>query len=373
MKTYAAILAAGNGTRFGGDKTQAQLGRKPVWRWSYDTYSAHPEIAGVVLVGSTANIEALREVETVATSLGGETRQESSLIALESLPSDADAVLIHDAARPFVTSALITDVLTAVDRSGAAAAATKVTDTIKEVGAEIRTLDRSRLVAMQTPQGAKVDLLQRAHRECMDCLTDEMAMIERLGVHPEIVEGDPRNFKITTKDDLTHARALISTPEIRTGLGYDIHPFSPDTSRTLFLGGVAFPDHPALDGHSDADVLLHAATDALLGAASLGDIGVHFPNTDPQWRGAPSLTFLRHAGELLERNGWRLVNLDMTVIAESPKVMKRSEEIRGAIANTLSVEIGRISLKATTNERLGAIGRQEGIAAFATATISERL
>jgi 2-C-methyl-D-erythritol 4-phosphate cytidylyltransferase/2-C-methyl-D-erythritol 2,4-cyclodiphosphate synthase len=197
-----------------------------------------------------------------------------------------------------------------------------------------------------------------------------MALVEALGVHPEIVQGEPNNFKITTPEDLARARAIASPAEVRVGIGYDIHPFSDDPSRKLFLGGVHFPDHRALDGHSDADVVLHAATDALLGAAGLGDIGQHFPNTDPRWRGAPSLTFLHHAGVLLAEAGWRIVNLDLTAIAESPKIMKKAPEIRSAIAQCLGIEDSRVSIKATTNERLGSIGRGEGIAAFATASIA---
>ena len=374
MKTYAAILAAGGGTRFGGDKTLALLGRRPVWRWSFDTYAEHPEIAGVVLVGSDSNLEALQASGAHAVVRGGKTRQESSLAALEALPMDAEALLIHDAARPFTSMALVSSVIQAVERVGAAAAAIPVVDTIKQISPDgISTLDRERLVAMQTPQGARVELLRQAHAASSGNTTDDMALIEAIGVHPEIVLGEPQNFKITTPEDLSRARALIGSPEIRTGLGYDIHPFSNDPSRTLYLGGVAFHDHAALDGHSDADVILHAATDALLGAVGLGDIGQHFPNTDPRWLGEPSLTFLRHAAQLLRERGWRVVNLDMTAIAESPKVMKKSEEIRALVGEAIGIDPSRISIKATTNERLGSIGRSEGIAAFATAAVSEIL
>jgi len=372
LKTYAAILAAGSGSRFGCDKTQALLGRKPLWRWSFDAYAAHPAVSGVVLVGSEANLASFGGVSALRAVRGGATRQQSSLAALQALPPDAEAVLIHDAARPFVSSQLISRVFDAVSRSGAAAAAVPVVDTIKQVSESgIVTLDRSRLVSMQTPQGAKVELLRRAHASSGAGATDDLALIEAIGVHPELVEGDPLNFKITTPDDLSRARALIGSPETRTGIGYDIHRFSDDPGRTLMLGGVAFPDNAALDGHSDADVLLHAATDALLGAAGLGDIGQHFPNTDPRWAGEPSLTFLRHASLLLSESGWRVVNLDVTLIGESPKIMGRAEEIRARIGETLGIESSRVSVKATTNERLGAIGRGEGIAAFAIATIRE--
>lgn len=373
MRTYAAILAAGSGSRFGCDKTQTILGRRPLWRWSFDAYSAHPLVSGVLIVGSDANLAAFRGSGALRVVKGGTTRQESSLAALEALPPDAEAVLIHDAARPFVSARLIGDVIDAIARSGAAAAALPVVDTVKQVSdGRVVTLDRSQLVSMQTPQGARVELLRRAHASAPAGATDDLALIEALGVHPELVEGDARNFKITSPEDLSRARAMIGSPETRTGIGYDIHRFSNDPARTLMLGGVAFPGHAALEGHSDADVLLHAATDALLGAAGLGDIGQHFPNTDPRWAGEPSLTFLRHAAELLSQEGWRAVNLDVTLIGESPKVMGRAEEMRACIAEALSIEASRVSVKATTNERLGAIGRGEGLAAFAVATITEK-
>lgn len=374
MKAVAAVLAAGSSRRFGSDKTEALLAGKPVWRWSVDTYLSHRDIERVILVTSAEKASHMREVSSdgVSVVVGGDTRQKSSYAALIEA-GEAEVLLIHDAARPFVSHALISSTLEAVDRAGAAAVALQVTDTIKEVGSGfLKTLDRSRLIAMQTPQGAKTDLLRRAHAIADPESTDDMAMIEALGVHPEIVPGDPQNFKITTPADLDRARNMSEPSETRVGIGYDIHPFSEDPSRRLYLGGVYFPDHRGLIGHSDADVLLHAATDALLGAAGLGDIGQHFPNTDPRWLGEPSLTFLRHAAALLKNAGWGVVNLDLTAIAESPKIMKRADEIRIAIAGALDIEVERVSIKATTNERLGSIGRGEGIAAFATACISNR-
>jgi len=372
VKTFAAVLAAGTSRRFGSDKTESILGGKPVWKWSVDTYLSHPAVDTVILVAAESKVAGIASQvgDRLVVVAGGATRQQSSRSALHEA-RDADILLIHDAARPFVTDDLISNTIEAVKRSGAAAAALPVTDTIKELSPNgIKTLDRSRLVAMQTPQGAKVDLLLHAHSTVFDEFTDEMALLEAIGVHPEIVPGEPNNFKITTPEDLERARAILGQPETRVGIGYDIHPFSEDKKRKLFLGGVYFPDHPALEGHSDADVLLHAATDALLGAAGLGDIGQHFPNTDPRWLGEPSLTFLRHAGKLLAECGWRIVNMDLTAIAESPKIMKQAQEIRSTIAEALEISIDRVSIKATTNEKLGSIGRGEGIAAFATASIS---
>jgi 2-C-methyl-D-erythritol 4-phosphate cytidylyltransferase/2-C-methyl-D-erythritol 2,4-cyclodiphosphate synthase len=195
-----------------------------------------------------------------------------------------------------------------------------------------------------------------------------MALLEALGVHTTFVDGEDTNFKLTTPADLNKIPM-----EYRTGLGYDIHSFSTDPDRPLWLGGVEFPnDKPGLEGHSDADALLHAVVDSLLGAASLGDIGVHYPPTDPQWKNVSSLIFLQETGMILKEKGWSIVNIDSTVLAERPKVMARRQEICEAIARALDISPDRVSVKATTNEKLGAIGREEGIAAFATATLRRR-
>lgn len=372
MRVTAAILAAGQGTRFGADKTALLLRGKPVWRWSLDAYLDHPAVDDAILVTAPERVENLQRSvpEGVRVIPGGKTRQESCRAAVLA-SENADLLLVHDAARPFVSQKLIQEVIDATRAKGAAAAGVAVTDTIKQcVKDAVTTLPREQLVAMQTPQGARRDLLLQAHAQAGSVeYTDEMAMLEAVGVYPRIVPGESTNFKITTPEDLFRARALLGVGETRTGLGYDIHPFSDDPSRTLWLGGVAFPGHPALAGHSDADVLLHAVTDALLGAAAMGDIGQHFPNNDPRWRGAPSLHFVRYARELLNKDGWQIINLDIACIAETPKIMPRAVEIREAIAEACGIEPTRVSVKATTNERLGSIGRSEGIAAFATATI----
>ena len=363
MSVVAAILAAGCGSRFGSDKLALRIQGKPVWRWSFDAYAGHPSIDRVILVGRE---DTLAEFSLAGEAiLGGATRQASARAALDAA-GDAEIVVFHDGARPFVSADLISRVVKAAQRNGAAAAALPVTDTIKEVSpTEVRTLDRSRLWAMQTPQAARADLLRRAHLAATSDATDDMALLEAIGVSPTLVTGEPENIKITTPADV----ARLGMGETRTGMGYDVHSFSTDPSRVLMLGGVAFPDHPALEGHSDADALLHAATDALLGAAAMGDIGVHFPPSDEQWRGRASLHFLGHAASLLADAGWSVVHLDMTVIAESPKVMKRAEEIRSVVAGALGITAERVSLKATTNERMGFVGRGEGIAALAVATI----
>ncbi len=362
MSVAAAILCAGSGTRFGGDKLGLSVLGKPIWRWSYDAYASHPSIDRVLLVGNPSNVEELSLFGEAV--LGGATRTDSARAALEAA-GEASLLVLHDGARPFVTANLISRVVEAAERDGAAAAAIRVTDTIKASHeGRLTTLDRSRLWAMQTPQAVRTSLLRRAYQGAPGEATDDVALLEAIGVYATLVEGDPQNMKITTPDDL-----LRLPSETRTGMGYDVHSFSEDPSRVLMLGGVAFPDHRALEGHSDADALLHAATDALLGAAALGDIGVHFPPSEERWRGMASLHFLGHAATLLREEGWAVVNLDMTVIAESPKVMKRSQDVRETVAGALGIEASRVSLKATTNERMGFVGRGEGIAALAIATI----
>lgn len=367
----AVILAAGSGTRFGSDKTRAQIGAQPVWWHSFRTYSEHPSVDRVLIVAGDENYEEIRRfAPTVAVVRGGPTRQASARIALDAVSVDSEIILFHDAARPFISGDLIQSVLDAVKRCGAAAPALAVTDTVRQLDESgVTLLDRTKLVAMQTPQGALASIWREAHRASEGEFTDDMALIEAIGVHPEYVPGDPDNFKITLPGDLRRAQAMLSPMEVRTGLGYDVHRFSDDPSRVLMLGGIAFPGTRALEGHSDADVLLHAAVDALLGAAALGDIGVHFPPSDERWRNAPSLTFLGHARSLLEEKGWQIANLDIAVIAETPKIMPRAVEMRTVIASTLGVNLDQVSIKATTNEGLGSIGRGEGISAFATATI----
>ena len=370
--TVAAILAAGRGVRFGADKTEAMLGGKPVWRWSLDTFLSHPDVDRVILVTSPDKVEEIRSVlpPEVLVIPGGETRQESSFKAVVAA-DPADIVLIHDAARPFVSKKVISDTIKGIQTAGAAAAALPVVDTIKEkTDSGIKSLDRTKLVSMQTPQGALRTLLLLANSTGNTGATDEMAQLETIGVNPIIVDGEPNNFKITTPEDLTRARSILGAGESRTGIGYDIHPISDDPNRNLFLGGVHFPEHPALEGHSDADVLLHAACDALLGAASLGDIGQHFKNTDPQWKNCSSIVFVQTVGRMLKEVGWTITNLDMTLISESPKIMKKADEIRNTVALALAVDASRINVKATTNEKLGSLGRSEGMAAFAVATIT---
>lgn len=354
MKAAAVILAAGSGTRFGRDKMLVDLRGKPLWRWSFDAFRRHPQIDSVGIVCSADNYSAIHAESDGAefVVIGGAVRQESSATAAERAPADADVVLIHDAARPLVSQAVISSVIDGVLRAGAAAPGLPVTDTVKEVRPRsVRTLDRRNLVTVQTPQGATRDLLLRAHREAKEVYTDELGLVESIGVRPEIVSGDRRNIKVTTADDIERIEALLGPPETRSGIGYDVHRFSTDPERPLMLGGERF-EGPGLDGHSDADVLIHAVVDALLGAAGLGDIGRHFPDTEPRWKGEPSLTFLTTAKEKLTTNGWTVRNVDVTVIAETPRVMPHGEAVRANLARALGLETGRINIKATTNETM---------------------
>jgi 2-C-methyl-D-erythritol 4-phosphate cytidylyltransferase/2-C-methyl-D-erythritol 2,4-cyclodiphosphate synthase len=369
----AAILAAGRGERFGVDKTQILLRSKPLWRYSFDTFLEHPDVDGVGIVCSADSVERYRSEapEAAFVAAGGEARQDSAKVAFNHA-NDFEVLMIHDAARPFVTHKIISDVLAGVSRSGAAAPAVSVVDTIRqdsEMGR--RLLDRDQLFAMQTPQAARIEMFHQAFAKAKENYTDDVELLQNAGIATEIVSGEPRNFKITTPEDLIYASGILGTPERRTGFGYDIHPFSSESGRKLYLGGVHFENAKGLEGHSDADVLLHAVVDALLGAASLGDIGTHFPNTDPQYRNRDSIFFLEQARVLLESSSWRILNVDATVVAEFPKMSGKVDAIRSTIATALGIDVRRISIKATTNEGLGALGRGEGIAAYAVATISE--
>lgn len=370
--TVAILLAAGSSTRYGRNKLMEDVGGSPLWLRSYHCLKDHPLVGEVGIVASGEVLQAAREMEGVLFAVeGGESRQESALRGLQALGDRGEIVLIHDAARPFASRDLIDRVIMGVQAHGAAFPALPVTDTIKEMGDEgAKTLDRSRLLAVQTPQGGLRHLMVMAHAESYGEYTDDMAMLEAVGVKPHPVAGDPANIKVTHPGDLSR-KDLDATMEHRTGFGYDIHRFSADPARPLWLGGVLFEgEGPGLDGHSDADALLHAVTDAVLGAAGLGDIGQLFPNTDMEWKDARSHLFLEEAARRAKAEGWRISYVDCTVVAERPKVMKKRAEVCAAIAAALGIGEDRVSIKATTNEGLGSIGRGEGIAAMAVATLA---
>lgn len=360
-RVFAILAASGGSSRFGADKLELDCSGEPVWLKSYRALAESRYIDAVGVVTQAQKVaRVLAQAPGAAFVVtGGATRDESVRRGLEAVPEGYEFVLVHDAARPFLSDEVIGRVVEAIRRTGAAYPAVPVTDTVRLDGG---LLDRSRLLAAQTPQGARLDWL-RAAMQSPSSLTDEAAYLQAAGRPVEPVAGDPANKKITYPGD------TLMEQETRTGFGYDIHRFSNDPARPMWLGGVEFNDRPGLEGHSDADALLHAVVDALLGAASLGDIGVHYPPSDPQWKNCPSIRFLTETGILLSQAGWRISNIDATVVAERPRVMPRAAEIRQTIADALGIEVSRVSVKATTNEGLGAIGNSEGIAGYAVATI----
>ncbi len=390
--TYALIPAAGRAARFStdggpeGNKVFAPLAGRPLLRWTVEAFAAHAAIDGILVVAGAGEVarcrEALAGVDKLLSIIpGGETRQASVAIGLFTLGGAADdLVLVHDGARPLVTPDIITRCLEGAREFGNAVAALPVADTLKAVDAQQavqRTVDREGLWAVQTPQAFRMATLFEAHIAARDqgwTGTDEASLVERYGSEPvHLVLGGPDNFKVTRPADLNLAEAVLRArmdgpmAQTRIGFGYDIHPFI--VGRKLMLGGVEIPSPRGLDGHSDADVLLHALCDALLGAAGLPDIGNLFPNTDPAYKGISSLELLRQVCARTVAAGYQVGNVDLTLIAEAPKIAPHVPQMRALIAEALRIEPARVGIKATTNEGLGSLGRGEGIAAHAVAAI----
>jgi 2-C-methyl-D-erythritol 4-phosphate cytidylyltransferase/2-C-methyl-D-erythritol 2,4-cyclodiphosphate synthase len=379
-KTAALVVAAGRGQRFGGSlpKQYATLAGVPLLRHSLRAFAAHPAIAEVRAVIHPddrplydAAAAGLDLAEPVA---GGRSRQESVLRGLESLAGAAPAqVLIHDGARPFVSAAVIDRVVAALAESPGAIAALPVVDTLKQGdnGRIAATRDRAGLWGAQTPQGFRFAEILAAHRAAAgEELTDDAAVAERAGLAVALVEGSRENMKVTSQDDLRAAERWLrgAQEETRVGQGFDVHAFGPGDHVTLC--GLRIDHDAGLVGHSDADVGLHALTDAILGALGAGDIGNHFPPSDPQWKGADSGRFLAHARDLVAARGGRLLHLDVTLICEAPKIGPHRAAMVARIAGLLDLPAERVSVKATTTEKLGFTGRGEGIAAQAVATIA---
>lgn len=373
------VVAAGKGERVGGavPKQYAPLMGKPVMRWTLDAWVRQPNVTAIqVAIGPEQEAlyaDAVAGLDLRAPIAGGATRQESVRLGLEALADVLpDIVLIHDAARPLVSDRLITAVIASLEAGAdAAVPLLPVADTLKKHdGSAWNTVSRDGLHRAQTPQGFRFAKILRAHRHyAQRNVTDDMALAELAGLHIREVAGEEENLKITTPEDFARAEAQLRAKlgESRTGMGYDVHKFR--AGDHVWLCGIKVAHDHALEGHSDADVGLHALTDAILGAIGEGDIGVHFPPSDERWRGAPSWKFLDHAASLVRRKGGAIVHCDVTLICERPKVGPHREAMRARIADILSLDIARVSVKATTTEGLGFAGRQEGLAAQAVATV----
>lgn len=411
-KVSVIIAAAGSSSRMGGiNKQYIEIGGMSVLARAvkaFDRNAYADEIIIAVRAGDEDNCRqsvvqqhGLRKVRAVIA--GGTERQDSVRAGLAAVSEDSQIVLVHDGARPFVTQRLIHDVINAAERKGAAVPCVKVKDTIKIVqdGAVSGTPDRSNLRAIQTPQGFETQLLKDAYEKIIGeekrSVTDDASVVEAFGHEVVIVESDEDNIKITTPEDIKTANVIVSDtsavsvkaaeqkePESgwkheyvpnpaaglipSIGIGYDVHAFA--EGRKLFLGGVEIPYEKGLLGHSDADVLLHAIMDALLGAAGMGNIGIHFPDTDPNYKDISSLVLLARTQYLLAEKGWRVANIDAVVVAQEPKIWPFVLRMREKIAEVLKIPVSQINIKGTTTEGLGFEGRKEGIAAQAVACLS---
>jgi len=384
------VVAAGRGTRAGGGlgtpKQYRSIGGRPVIAETLAGIGRHPSFARVVVVIHPDDAEAFEaaagglDVEAVA---GGAERQASVRAGLEHLAAAdvaPDSVLIHDAVRPFCPAAVVERVIARLAESDGAIAALPVPDTMKRVdgtGRIVETVPRAGLWAAQTPQGFRFAAILAAHRRAAAAgrhdLTDDAAVAEWAGLTVAVVEGDADNGKLTHAVDLDRAdRRLrearyLELADVRVGQGFDVHAFGPGDH--VVVGGLTIPHEAALVGHSDADVGLHALTDAILGALADGDIGSHFPPSDPRWRGVDSAVFLAHACSLVAARGGVVAHLDLTLVCEAPKIGPHREAMRTRIAEIVGIAAGRVAVKATTSERLGFTGRKEGIMALATATL----
>lgn len=387
MHVAAIVAAGGKGQRLGGEvpKQFLQLGDGRIMLLrSLETIGRSALVQEVVVaIPADWHGRALLEnpgPKPLTFVEGGSRRQDSVANALAAVSDRADLIVIHDAARPFVTTALIERTIRAAERHGAAVAAVPVSDTVKQAaepggdGSRLvrATLPRETIFLAQTPQAFRRDLLTRVLIEAPDvAVTDEAMLFERAGLPVHLVEGDPQNIKITTADDLAAARARVrgergdgpSSAMIRIGSGYDLHRLV--AGRRLILAGVDIPFERGLEGHSDADVVCHAVTDAILGAAAAGDIGRLFPDTDPAWKDADSVQLLRRAMDVVRTAGYVVTNVDVTVIADRPKLAPHVERMRANLAAALGIDAGSVSIKGKTNEQVGEIGRGEAMACHA--------
>lgn len=374
-ETAALIVAAGRGSRAGGDiaKQYREIGGHSLLRHAAGAFVRHPAISRVHVVVAAGEesraADALGPLaRQVSIGTGGDTRQQSVLRGLEALAANPPArVLVHDAARPFVPATLIDRVAAALAESAGACPALPVVDSLRRGTDHIEAeVDREALWRVQTPQGFDFQALLSAHRMARPGATDDTEVLRRAGLAVRLVKGDERAMKITGPEDFAAAERLIAM-DTRVGMGFDVHRFGPGDH--VWLCGVAIPHTHGLVGHSDADAGLHALTDAVLGALAEGDIGQHFPPADPQWKGASSDRFLAHAAGLARNAGGRIVHCDVTLICESPKIGPWRDRMTARVAEILADHQPVVSIKATTTERLGFAGRGEGIAAQAVATL----
>jgi 2-C-methyl-D-erythritol 4-phosphate cytidylyltransferase/2-C-methyl-D-erythritol 2,4-cyclodiphosphate synthase len=380
------VVAAGRGTRAAGDlpKQFRRIGGETVLGRTLSMLLGHKNVGCVQPVIRRADIDLYRDAvaslsnaRLLVPTFGGATRQASVRAGLEALSArQPDIVLIHDAARPFASAALVSRAIAAAQRNSAAIPALPVTDTVKTIDAQgmvDKTVDRTALRTVQTPQGFAFAGLLEAHRraakEGRDDFSDDAALAEWAGMKVAVFDGEPGNIKITNAEDFARAEAaqFAALGDVRTGSGIDVHAFGPGDHVTL--GGIRIAHSGTLTGHSDADVALHALTDAILGALAEGDIGAHFPPSDAQWRNVSSDRFLTFAIERVKARGGRIAHLDLTIVCETPKIGPQRDAMRANIARLASIDVSRVAVKATTSEKLGFTGRGEGIAAYATATV----
>ena len=378
MSCFAIIAAGGTGTRMGGDKvkTLQELAGEAVVCHSVRKFSKFCD--GIILVTKPEDKEIFEQalegskLSVTAFAKAGAQRRDSVHNALQLLPPECDIVLVHDAARPLVSEGLIKQVIQAAKCFGSAVPALPLLDTVKLIndqGQSVQTLERHRLRSVQTPQGFERSLLDLAYHEVKGSVTDDASLVEALGVPVHLVPGERDNMKLTLPGDLERAQEMMrGMQDIRVGLGYDVHRLA--EGRSLILFGVNIPYVLGLLGHSDADVAAHALTDALLGACALGDIGMHFPDTQAQFKGADSMELLRESINILEKAGYSPRQVDITIVAQQPKLAGYIPQMRENLADTLKLPLDHISVKATTTEKLGFEGRGEGISAQAVATVS---
>ena len=390
LSVTALIVAAGRGQRVGGDlpKQYRSVAGRTLLAHSIEALGSARRVSRGVVVIHPSDAERYHAVladvpqeasrKYAAPAFGAETRQGSVLAGLEAAARFApvpDIVLIHDAARPFVSTSLIDRAIDAAASHGAAVPGVMVTDTIQEIDADgriVATPDRRRLRAVQTPQSFRFEFILAAHRRAAAAgrfdYTDDGAVAAAAGHRVQIFDGEPENLKVTTPADFVRAEAQRGAlSDVRVAQGFDVHAFADGDH--VWLGGVKIPHGRRLSGHSDADVVLHAITDALLGAIGDGDIGAHFPPSDPQWRGVGSSVFLKDAVARVRHYGGAVAHVDVTIVCEAPKIGPHREAMRRQIAEIAGITVDRVAVKATTSEGLGFTGRSEGIAAFATATV----